>query len=75
MLVGVCLRPDTVDPGVVVGRELDMYGPFGGSPGEYRQTFMVGPVVAPPRQSGPAVCRPLAMSLLQLEGRVGDRLL
>ncbi|WP_158973381.1 hypothetical protein [Streptomyces griseus] len=39
MLVGVCLRPDTVDPGVVVGRELDMYGPFGGSPGEYRQTL------------------------------------
>ncbi|GAQ58788.1 hypothetical protein [Streptomyces acidiscabies] len=39
MLAGVCLRPDTIDPGVVVGRELDMYGPFGSSQGEYRQTL------------------------------------
>ncbi|MCX5265881.1 hypothetical protein [Streptomyces sp. NBC_00199] len=68
MLVGVCLRRDPVDPGVVVGRELDMYGPFGGSPGEYRQTFMVGPVVAPPRQSGPAVSRTRAGDFLRVRG-------
>ncbi|AJF68314.1 hypothetical protein [Streptomyces vietnamensis] len=39
VLVGVCLRPDTVGPGVVAGRELDIRGSFGGSPGEYRQTL------------------------------------
>ncbi|WP_159031313.1 hypothetical protein [Streptomyces acidiscabies] len=39
MLAGVCLRPDTVDPGAVVGRELDMYGPFGNSPGKDHQTL------------------------------------
>jgi threonine dehydrogenase-like Zn-dependent dehydrogenase len=39
VLVGVCLRPDTVDPGVVAGKELDIGGSFGGSPGEYRQTL------------------------------------
>ncbi|WP_051814434.1 hypothetical protein [Kitasatospora sp. MBT63] len=33
------MRPDTVGPGVVAGKELDIRGPFGGSPGEYRQTL------------------------------------
>ncbi|MGC0317796.1 hypothetical protein [Kitasatospora acidiphila] len=28
-----------VDPGVVAGKELDIRGSFGGSPGEYRQTL------------------------------------
>ncbi|WP_329488960.1 zinc-binding dehydrogenase [Kitasatospora sp. NBC_01246] len=39
VLVGVCLRPDTFDPGVAVGKELDIRGSFGGSPTEYRQTL------------------------------------
>ncbi|WP_328787954.1 zinc-binding dehydrogenase [Streptomyces sp. NBC_00273] len=39
MLVGVCLRPDSVEPGVVAGKELDIRGSFGGSPAEYRQTL------------------------------------
>lgn len=39
VVVGVCLRPDTVDPGVVAHKELDIRGSFGGSPAEYRQTL------------------------------------
>ncbi|MGW4895986.1 zinc-binding dehydrogenase [Kitasatospora sp. NPDC004240] len=39
VLVGVCLRPDTFDPGVAVGKELDIRGSFGGSPAEYRRTL------------------------------------
>ncbi|MFD3471857.1 zinc-binding dehydrogenase [Streptomyces sp. NPDC058682] len=39
MLVGVCLQPDSIDPGVVAHKELDIRGSFGGSPSEYRQTL------------------------------------
>lgn len=39
MLVGVCLGPDAVDPGLVVGKELDIRGSFGASPAEYRRTL------------------------------------
>lgn len=39
VLVGVCLRPDTVEPGLVANKELDIRGSFGGSPVEYRQTL------------------------------------
>lgn len=39
VLVGVCLRPDTVEPGLLANKELDVRGSFGGSPAEYRQTL------------------------------------
>ncbi len=39
VLVGVCLRPDRIDPGLVAGKELDIRGSFGGSPAEYKQTL------------------------------------
>ncbi|MEU6895309.1 zinc-binding dehydrogenase [Streptomyces sp. NPDC046557] len=39
VLVGVCLRPDTVDSGLLANKELDIRGSFGGSPTEYRHTL------------------------------------
>ncbi|WP_406091652.1 zinc-binding dehydrogenase [Kitasatospora purpeofusca] len=39
VLVGVCLRPDPIDPGLLANKELDIRGSFGSSPAEYRQTL------------------------------------
>lgn len=39
MVVGVCMQRDTIEPGIAVGKELDIRGTFGAYPEEYRATL------------------------------------
>ncbi|MEV5571562.1 zinc-binding dehydrogenase [Spirillospora sp. NPDC052269] len=39
MLVGVCMQPDTVEPGVAASKEITVRGTFGAMPDEYRATL------------------------------------
>ncbi|HEX2312480.1 MAG TPA: zinc-binding dehydrogenase [Thermomonospora sp.] len=39
MLVGVCMQPDQVEPGVAASKELTIRGTFGAFPEEYRATL------------------------------------
>ncbi|MEV4259181.1 zinc-binding dehydrogenase, partial [Spirillospora sp. NPDC049652] len=39
MLVGVCMQPDTVEPGVAAAKEITVRGTFGAMPEEYRATL------------------------------------
>jgi threonine dehydrogenase-like Zn-dependent dehydrogenase len=39
VLVGVCMRPDAIEPGVAVSKELEIIGSFGAYPEEYGATL------------------------------------